>query len=205
MPACVNKLNRNQKKFWSFVKLNKTENIGIPILSDTDGLHITDNAKAEALNRQFVSVFTDDDGNSLPDKGPSPFPDMDDINFTEPGIEKLLDNIKPSKAADPDELPARVLKEVSKEISGVLSMIFQQSHNAGHIPDDWSATRIYLQCTRRGTSQLRPTTTLYRSHVYSANSWNMWCVARWDLTWTTMTSYTKTSMVSIKGCLVRHN
>ena len=56
----------NQKKLWYFVKLNKTENIGIPILSDTDGLHITDTAKAEALNRQFVSVFTNDDGNSLP-------------------------------------------------------------------------------------------------------------------------------------------
>ena len=121
---------------------HNTENIGIPILSDTDGLHITDNAKAEALNRQFVSVFTNDDGNSLPDKGPSPFPDMDDINFTQPGIEKLLDNIKPNKAAGPDELPARVLKEVSKEISGVLSMIFQQSYNAGRIPDDWSAARI---------------------------------------------------------------
>ena len=54
----------------------------------------------------------------------------------------LLDNIKPNKAAGPDELPAGVLKEVSKEISGVLSMIFQQSYNAGRIPDDWSAARI---------------------------------------------------------------
>ena len=90
----------NQKKFWSFVKLNKTKNIGIPILSDADGLHITDNAKAEALiNRQFVSVFTNDDGNSLPDKAPPPppSPDMDDINCTQPGIEKILDNIKPNK------------------------------------------------------------------------------------------------------------
>ena len=43
----------NQKKFWSFVKLNKTENIGIPILSDTDGLHIMDNAKAEALDSLY--------------------------------------------------------------------------------------------------------------------------------------------------------
>ena len=63
---------------------------------------------------------------------------------------------------------------------------------------------VYLQYTRRGTSQLRPTTALYRSHVYSANSWNMWCVARWDLTWTIMISNTKTSTVSVRGCLVRH-
>ena len=156
-----------------------------------------DNAKAKALNRQFVSVFTNDDGNSLPDKGPSPFPDMDDINFTQlPGIEKLLDNIKPNKAAGPDELPTRVLKEVSKKMSGVLSMIFQQSYIMLAAFQMTGLPNVYLQYTRRGTSQLRPTTALYHSHVYSASSWNMWCVARWDLTWTTMTSYTKTSMVS---------
>ena len=178
--------------------------IGASLCEQGNQKKFTDNAKAEALNRKFVSVFTNDDGNSLPDKGSSPFPDMDDINFTQSGIEKLLDNIKPNKAAGPDELPARVLKEVSKEISGVLSMIFQQSYNAGRIPDDWSTARISA-IYKKGTSQLRPTTALYRSHAYSANSWNMWCVARWDLTWTIMTSYTKTSTVSVRGCLVRHN
>ena len=60
----------NQKKFWSFVKLNKTKNMETPILSDDKGLNITDQAKSEALNRQFVSVFTHDDGRNLPDKCP---------------------------------------------------------------------------------------------------------------------------------------
>ena len=40
----------NQKKCWSFVKLNRTENMGIPILSDTNGLYITNQPKAECLN-----------------------------------------------------------------------------------------------------------------------------------------------------------
>ena len=130
---------------------------------------------------------------------PSPFPDMDDINFTQPGIEKLLDNIKPNKAAGPDELPARVLKDVSKEISGVLSMIFQQSYNVGRIPDDWSAARIsaiYKKWDKSTPANYRPVS-LTCTDVYSANSWNMWCVARWELTWKTMTSYTKTSTVSV--------
>ena len=77
----------NQKKFWSFVKLNRTENVGIPILSDTNGLHIINQAKAECLNTQFVSVFTSDDGKHLPDKGLSPYREMDTIQFTQPGIE----------------------------------------------------------------------------------------------------------------------
>ena len=62
----------NQKRFWSYVKLNKTENMSVPILSDREGLHITDQAKSEALNRQFVSVFTQDDGKDPPDKAPPP-------------------------------------------------------------------------------------------------------------------------------------
>ncbi len=72
----------NQKRFWSYVKLHRTKNLGVPILSDREGLHITDQAKAEALKRQFVSVFTQDDGNELLDKGPSPFCEMDHIHFT---------------------------------------------------------------------------------------------------------------------------
>ena len=92
----------NQKKFWSFVKLNRTENVGIPVLSDTNGLHITNQAKAEYLNTQFVSVFTSDDGKHLPDKGLSPYREMDTIQFTQPGIESLLKNIDQTKATGPD-------------------------------------------------------------------------------------------------------
>ena len=76
----------DEKKCWSFVKLNRTENLGIPILSDTNGLHITNQAKAEALDTHFVSVFTSDHGKHLPDKGLSPYHDMGIIQFTQPGI-----------------------------------------------------------------------------------------------------------------------
>ena len=75
------------QKCWSFVKLNRTENVGIPILSDTNGLHITNQAMAECVKMQFVSVFTGDDGKHLPDKGLSHYREMGIIQFTQPGIE----------------------------------------------------------------------------------------------------------------------
>ena len=59
-----------RKKFWSFVRLNRTENMGIPILSDIDGLHITSPAKAEAPNNRFAPVFTCDNSTDMIDKGP---------------------------------------------------------------------------------------------------------------------------------------
>ena len=132
----------NQKRLWSYVKLNKTENMSVPILSDREGLHITDQAKSEALSRQFVSVFTQVDGKEPPDKGPSPYGEMDHIHFTHTWhIEKLL-SINPTKAAGPDELPSKVLKEVGREIAGALAFVFQQSYEEGAIPKDWSTARI---------------------------------------------------------------
>ena len=47
----------NQNKFWSFVKLrNRTENVGIPILSDTNGLHFINQAKAVPKQAACVSL-----------------------------------------------------------------------------------------------------------------------------------------------------
>ena len=42
-------------------------------------------------------------------------------------IEKLLNYLNPSKASGPDLVPARILRLASKEISPVLSLIYQQS------------------------------------------------------------------------------
>ena len=149
----------NQKKFWLFVKFNRTENVAIPIQSDTNGLHITNQAKAECLNTQFVSVFTCDDGKHLPDKRLSPYYEMGIIQFTKPGIEILLKNIDQTKATGPDELPARILKETAKAISGVLSVIFQQSYEDGTVPFDWLTTQIsaiYQKGDKANPSNYRP-------------------------------------------------
>ena len=66
----------NQKKFWSYVKLNHTENIGIPVLQDNHGHHVTNQAKAETLSRQFSSVFTEEAVGEIPSKDPSPYPNI---------------------------------------------------------------------------------------------------------------------------------
>ena len=93
--------------------MSKTENIGVPVLKDEDGLHVTDSAKAESLSRQFSSVFSRCENNDLPDLGHSPYNPMDDIVFTQKGIEKQLQQINPSKAGGPDGLSTRVLKETA--------------------------------------------------------------------------------------------
>ena len=58
-------------------------------------------AKAEIFNDQFSYVFTRKTPGPLPDKGPSPPPSMPNIHISAPGIEKLISNLKPYKAAGP--------------------------------------------------------------------------------------------------------
>ena len=61
--SCVNNqigdiLKINPKRFWSFIKANKRENIGMPTLRVNDKPITNDRDKANALNNQFTSVFT---------------------------------------------------------------------------------------------------------------------------------------------------
>jgi hypothetical protein len=75
----------------------------------------------------ITSVFTREPPGQLRDIDGTPIPPMTDIKFTSPGVEKPLQNLNPNKAADPDLLPTRMLKEVAKIIASVLPSIFQQS------------------------------------------------------------------------------
>ena len=66
---------------------------------------------------------------------------MPPINVTPEGVEKLLADLQP-KASGPDQLPARILKENSKELAPVLSAIFNQSLDTGELPSDWLMSHI---------------------------------------------------------------
>jgi hypothetical protein len=50
------------------------------------------------------------------------------------GVMKLLTSLNPHKATGPDSIPARLLKEIGKEITPALTFIFQASINQGKIP-----------------------------------------------------------------------
>ena len=94
------------------------------------------NDKAHCLNNYFTSVFTTEDLNSLPSLT-STYPDMPDITITEPSVLKLLLLLDSNKSLGPDDIPPRVLKEVSSEIAPILTSTFNQSISCGILPDDW--------------------------------------------------------------------
>ena len=98
--------------------------------------------KADILNNQFQSVYTKEDMNTMPSKGPSPHPSMPRITFRTPGIAKLLHSLNPYKAVGPDCIPTHILKIASDQIAPVLTRIFQKYYDSGILPSDWKDANI---------------------------------------------------------------
>jgi hypothetical protein len=67
---------------------------------------------------------------------------MPDIHFTNHSIAKLLSNLDPSKAAGPDELKPKILKELADNISPTLLLIFNKSLETGVVPTDWHTAHV---------------------------------------------------------------
>ena len=131
-----------KKKFYSFVKHNKTENFGIAPLSSNGITHTDPVSKANILNQQFESVFSRPQPLSLKELSKSAaftlkHPPMPPICITVQGVDKLLTGLNPNKASGPDEISPRLLKELHSEIAPILTHIFQRSLDTGIVPDDW--------------------------------------------------------------------
>ena len=136
--------NNNSKKFWSYIKSRKNDNTGVAPLKDEHGvLHTDSNSKADILNRQFSSVFNKNENiDTIPDKGPSPHPNINQITINSEGVWKLLTNLKPHKATGPDNIPTRLLKELAKPLAPIFTTLFQASLDQGTVPEDWKKANV---------------------------------------------------------------
>ena len=67
---------------------------------------------------------------------------MKKITVNIPGVIKLLKNLKPYKAADPDTIPTFIFKTAAEELVHALTKIFQKSLNYGTAPEDWRKANI---------------------------------------------------------------
>ena len=128
----------DSKPFWKYIKSQKQDSVGVAPLKENGTLQSTSKEKARILNNQFKSVFTSEDKTNIPTlSGPST-PTIRDLHVNSPGVAKLLARLQPKKASGPDNLPCRLLKELSNEIAPMLTALFNQSLSSGEIPEDWS-------------------------------------------------------------------
>ena len=133
---------QSMKRFWKYIKNNQKDHHGVAALKAEGKTSSTAKDKANTLNKQFQSVFSP--VQKLPEGifSDSPHPTSDDITITTPGIFKMLKRLKPHKAAGPDNITARIMKELAQSIAPILQMIFQRSYNTGQIPMEWKEANV---------------------------------------------------------------
>jgi hypothetical protein len=85
---------------WCLVQLLCELSSPVIVLRGNDGmLHSASNNKAEILNAQFKSAYTQEDLTNLPDVGRNTITKLPEIRVMEKGVLKLLQNLKVHKAA----------------------------------------------------------------------------------------------------------
>ena len=154
----------DNKKLFSFLKSSKQDQLCTPALNHRNTLVTETVEKADVHNQQFQSVFTaksplslsrlcimtlqdaTDCGMITPRTLPSGVlkstPVMEDFSISVAGILKLLQNLKPGKAAGPDRLKPILLKELREEIAPIIQVIFEHSIQTGKLPPDWCRAQV---------------------------------------------------------------
>jgi len=128
--------SNDNKPFWRYIKSQRQENCGVAPLKSDGQLHPDACKKAEILNNQFSSVFTNENGDKFAHtvlEGPS-IPSISDITVNNAGISKMLRNLNVKKVCGPDYLSCRLLKELAEELAPIYTDIFQCSLDSGELP-----------------------------------------------------------------------
>ena len=130
------------ERFWRYIKAKKQDNSGVSTLNVGGETMEDSTTKAEALNNQFQSVFTQENMTTFPDMGTSNTSNIGDIQIDEKGITKLLQHLNINKACGPDNISCRILKEAAEEIAPYLKFIFDRSLELQEVPHDWRTANI---------------------------------------------------------------
>ena len=112
----------SKKKFWSFIKAKKAEGMGVSPLKDAGKLITDPREQAQILNNQFRSVFSprhtitaeEFELHCPPQSGLPDIPTCSDINITEEGVRKLLQNLDPNETCGPDGIKPRLFKMIAE-------------------------------------------------------------------------------------------
>ncbi|BHF72724.1 hypothetical protein SprV_0401579400 [Sparganum proliferum] len=113
------------------------------------------NCLALVLTKSQDSI---DEVSCLPSLGFNPSA-LETVQFTEGMVLAELLRLKESKSPGPDEIPAKILKELAGDFAKPLSMLFQTSFETGYLPPDWKSawiTPLYKGGIRVSANNYRP-------------------------------------------------
>nr|VZI35325.1 unnamed protein product [Spirometra erinaceieuropaei] len=130
------------------------------MLKTDDGVELyKDDEKAEHLSRFFQSVFTREVAVPTDHCNVDNVPTIDSVFLTKPIVQQELLKLKEGTSPGPDEIPAKLLKELATELAEPLSLLFQASLDAGRLPPEWKTawiSPIHKNGSRASANNYRP-------------------------------------------------
>ena len=144
------------KRFWKFIKCKTTDLNGVACLK-VDGKLINEpKLKAEALNRQFQSVFTNE--TEFITQSPRRAPSMPNIHITTSGVWSCSLTSTQAKHLD-QTVSAQGIEELSCVLADPLARLFRKSLSSGHILNDCkhaNVTHVFKKGQKYFSSNYRP-------------------------------------------------
>jgi exonuclease III len=157
--VCLN-IKDNPKEFWGFVR-NQTEETSkvAPIRRQDGTLATSAEEKANLLSSAFASVFCREDMNNFPSLQAPDQELLAEIAIEEKDIIEEIQNTKKGKSAGPDGIHPCVIRELCKEVSRPLLLIFRKSLEEGQLPTKWKdaiVVPIFKKGSRHDPGNYRP-------------------------------------------------
>ena len=159
----ANESKANPKAFWKHINSFRKCKDGVSALQREDGTLATEDAeKATMLINFFSSVLTVEDKTDIPhipsgERSGGKF--VENLEIKEEQVKEKLKNLNPTKSPGPDKLFPRVLKEISEQLAGPLTILFNKSIQESTLPEDWKLaeiTAIFKKGSRTSTNNYRP-------------------------------------------------
>jgi len=140
----ANEKGRNSKPFYNYIKRRTKTRTPVGPLKTEEGVAVTDPLEmAEMINEFFVSVFTREEANDVPEPKKRPVPrKMRRMWITSAKVKKKIKELNPNSAPGPDGITPKLLKNCCEEISPILAMIYRKSVKKGEVPTEWKQANV---------------------------------------------------------------
>lgn len=117
---------------------------GVSNIINENGI-MTENEQdtANAFNIYYHSVFTRDDEITAPPEFATQTDErITDVAVTVDQVKEVLTGLNPNKAAGPDGVENRILKECAGELAPILQQIYQKSLDEAEVPAQWKEANV---------------------------------------------------------------
>ena len=154
---------RNPKKFWLHARSKLNTKTGVaPLLEnpkDSASLRFDDKSKADLLQNQFLSVYTKESPDDVPQLSPRTASIIAELIILEEDVRTKLKSLNPYKSCGPDGIHSRILKELADHIAGPVTALFNSTLQHGEVPQDWrkaTISPIFKKGSKNLASNYRP-------------------------------------------------